>query len=157
MEGSRVEVIITEEGFEPTRGSKLAAAYDLRAAIPERGSYTLQPGETSQFSSNVRIDQRKFQMPEPFSVAALVIPRSGLGSQGLVLSNLVGLIDADYQGEIKMNLWNRNSRMKIQVTDRMKVAQLLFVVTVQPDLLMVGSFDTETERGEGGHGSTGTH
>lgn len=156
VNGNRVDIIITDENFMPKRGTQLAAAYDLKVSIDTDAHFIL-PGCTHRFNSNVRIDQRKFILPDPFSIAALVIPRSGLGSSGLVISNLVGLIDPDYQGEVKVNLWNRTLDTPIQITNKMKVAQLLFVVTVQPELFVVDSFESETERGEGGHGSTGIH
>lgn len=88
------------------------------------------------------------------AVAAVVIPRSGLGSRGLVLGNLVGLIDEDYQGEISMTLWNRtDNEMKVERGDR--VAQLMFTLAIKPNLRLVHEFSETTERGVGGHGSTG--
>ena len=86
--------------------------------------------------------------------AALVIPRSGLGSKGIVLSNLVGLIDGDYQGEIFVSLWNAgNDYYRVNALDR--VAQLLVIPVAQPIFQLVPEFSRSTDRGENGFGSTG--
>ena len=92
------------------------------------------------------------------ALAALVLPRSGLGHRaGLVLGNLVGLIDADYLGPVLISAWNRNGPgtepIRIEPGDR--IAQLLFVPVVRPALRVVTTFSRATERGEGGFGSTG--
>jgi dUTP pyrophosphatase len=88
------------------------------------------------------------------SLAALVLPRSGLGfKHGIVLGNLVGLIDSDYQGELKVPLWNRSAEpFEIQPGDR--IAQMIFVPVEQVNFKQVESFE-ETARGEGGFGSSG--
>jgi len=91
------------------------------------------------------------------TVAGLLLPRSGLGAKGIVLANLIGLIDSDYQGEICALLWNRNDRdtppFKIEPGDR--IAQLLFVKIALPALIPVADFDAATARGTEGFGSTG--
>lgn len=85
--------------------------------------------------------------------AAIVLPRSGTGSRGLILANTIGLIDSDYQGEIILSVWNRSSDpIKINSMDR--IAQLIIVPVIQPQFNFVESF-VETERGDGGFGSTG--
>lgn len=85
---------------------------------------------------------------------AIIAPRSGLGhKKGIVLGNLVGVIDADYQGEIKVSLWNR-SEESYEISPMDRIAQLLFLPVVRPLLSVVNEFE-ETERGEGGFGSSG--
>ena len=94
-------------------------------------------------------------MADP-AYAALILPRSGLGhKKGLVLGNLVGLIDSDYQGELMISCWNRGQETQtIEPFERL--AQLIIVPVVQPELVEVESFE-ESERGTGGFGSTGRH
>jgi dUTP pyrophosphatase len=92
------------------------------------------------------------------SIGAFIYPRSGLGSQGLVLANLVGVIDSDYQGEIMVALWNRNDSefgdpIVIKPLDR--IAQLVFQPIVKVSLSVVDEFAEKTTRGAGGFGSTG--
>ena len=85
--------------------------------------------------------------------AAIVMPRSGAGHKGLILGNTIGLIDSDYQGEIIMSVWNRSpDAIKINQMDR--IAQLVIMPVIQPVFNFVDSFE-ETERGDGGFGSTG--
>lgn len=85
--------------------------------------------------------------------AAIILPRSGLGHRGLVLGNTIGLIDSDYQGEIILSVWNRScDPIKINSMDR--IAQLIIVPVIQPQFNFVDSF-VDTERGDGGFGSTG--
>jgi dUTP pyrophosphatase len=88
-------------------------------------------------------------------VAALILPRSGLGhKQGLVLGNLVGLIDPDYTGQIMVSAWNRGQQnITLQPGDRF--AQMMFVPVLRPEFAMVEKFSQTTERGAGGFGSTG--
>ena len=88
------------------------------------------------------------------NLAAVILPRSGLGHKhGIVLGNLVGLIDSDYQGPLMVSVWNRGHEpFKIEVGDR--IAQLVFVPVVQAEFNIVNEF-TETERGEGGFGHSG--
>ena len=87
-------------------------------------------------------------------MAAVILPRSGLGHKhGIVLGNLVGLIDSDYQGELKISCWNRGQEhFTIEPGDR--IAQLVFLPVVRADFKLVEAFD-ETDRGEGGFGSSG--
>jgi dUTP pyrophosphatase len=88
------------------------------------------------------------------NLAAVILPRSGLGHKhGIVLGNLVGLIDSDYQGELKVSCWNRNQEhFTVEPGDR--IAQLVFLPVVQPEFKIVTEFD-ESSRGEGGFGSSG--
>jgi dUTP pyrophosphatase len=120
---------------------------DLRACIDE--PLTLQPNETAMIPSGIKI-----HVADP-NYAVILLPRSGLGAKhGIVLGNLVGLIDSDYQGEMGMSVWNRsNEPYTIRPADR--VAQMVVIKVEQIHLNWVESFDA-TERGDGGFGSTGT-
>jgi len=92
------------------------------------------------------------------NVAAVILPRSGLGHKtGLVLGNLVGLIDADYLGPLMISVWNRNApgSEPIRIAPGDRIAQLMFVPVVRPAFRVVDGFSRETERGSGGFGSTG--
>lgn len=123
-----------------------SAAFDLRANIEE--PITLQPGETTLIGSGV-----KLWIGDP-TLAGLVLPRSGLGAKhGIVLSNLVGLIDSSYQGETGLSIWNRSHEpFTIQPYDRL--AQFVVVPVVQVRFEEVDGFEA-SERGDGGFGSSG--
>lgn len=123
-----------------------AAGLDLRACI--EGPLTLQPGETHLVPAGLAI-----HLADP-GLAALILPRSGLGHKhGIVLGNLVGLIDSDYQGQIFVSTWNRGSEpFTLQPLDRL--AQLVVVPVLQVAFDVVDEFP-ESERGAGGFGSTG--
>jgi len=123
-----------------------AAGLDLRACIA--APLTLEPGSTHLIPSGLAI-----HLGDP-ALAAIVLPRSGLGHKhGIVLGNLVGLIDSDYQGEIGVSMWNRGTEaFTIQPMDR--IAQLVVVPVVQVRLNVVEDF-AASERGAGGFGSTG--
>lgn len=126
-----------------TRGS---AGIDLRACID--APLMLAPGAASLVPSGIAI-----HLDDP-GTAALVLPRSGLGHKhGIVLGNLVGLIDSDYQGQIMVSLWNRSAAAySIQPLER--IAQLVIVPVLQVGLNIVEAF-AASDRGEGGFGSTG--
>jgi dUTP pyrophosphatase len=126
-----------------TRGS---AGIDLRACID--APLQLNPGDTQLISSGIAI-----HLDDP-GYAALVLPRSGLGHKhGIVLGNLVGLIDSDYQGQIFVSCWNRGqTSFTIQPGER--IAQLVVVPVVQVEFEVVTDF-TASERGAGGFGSSG--
>ena len=123
-----------------------SAGMDLRAALDT--PLTLQPGESVLVPSGIAI-----HIGDP-GWCALIVPRSGLGHKhGLVMGNLVGVIDADYQGPLMISCWNRGSQpYTIAVGDR--IAQLLLVPVAQARLKMVTAF-APSQRGEGGFGSTG--
>ena len=129
---------------EPATGG--SAGMDLRAAL--EAPITLAPGETALVPSGFAI-----HIGDP-GWCALIVPRSGLGhKQGLVMGNLVGVIDADYQGPLMISCWNRGSAdVTIGVGDR--IAQLLLVPVGKPRLTVVAEF-APSERGQGGFGSTG--
>ncbi len=130
----------------PAYATPGSAGLDLRAMIEE--DIILQPQETRLIPAGIAIYIR-----DP-SLCATILPRSGLGSKhGIVLGNLVGLIDSDYQGPLMMPLWNRsNEPFKISVGDR--VAQLVFLPVVQATFNVVDHFE-ESERGTGGFGHSG--
>ena len=123
-----------------------SAGLDLRACV--ENTTTIQPGETVLIPTGLSI-----YLEDP-NLAAMLLPRSGLGHKhGIVLGNLVGLIDADYQGPLMVSLWNRgDTEFTIEVGDR--IAQMIVVPVVQCDFNIVKEF-AETTRGEGGFGSTG--
>ncbi len=123
-----------------------SAGLDLRACIDE--SLVIKPGETQLVATGMAI-----HIDDP-AMAAVILPRSGLGHKhGIVLGNLVGLIDSDYQGQLFVSVWNRGEdEFTINVGDR--IAQLVFVPVVQAQFDIVDEFD-ESERAEGGFGHTG--
>ncbi|MEH6457976.1 MAG: dUTP diphosphatase [Cocleimonas sp.] len=123
-----------------------SAGMDLRACLDE--PLIVSPGETHLIPTGLAI-----YIEDP-SLAATILPRSGMGHKhGIVLGNLVGLIDSDYQGQLFISCWNRgNKAYTIDVGDR--IAQLMIIPVVQVQLNQVRSFD-ESDRGEGGFGSSG--
>lgn len=131
----------------PTYATDGSAGLDLRACLD--GPLTLNPGDTQLIKTGLSI-----HIGDP-SLAAMILPRSGLGHKhGIVLGNLVGLIDSDYQGELMVSCWNRgNTAFTIETGER--IAQLVLVPVVQADFEVVDAFDA-SDRGAGGFGSTGT-
>ena len=123
-----------------------SAGMDLRACLDE--ALEIRPGETHLIPTGLAI-----HIGDP-NLAAVVLPRSGLGHKhGIVLGNLVGLIDSDYQGQLFVSCWNRgNESFNIEVGER--IAQLVFVPVVQVQFDIVTDFDT-SKRAEGGFGHTG--
>ena len=130
----------------PAYGSSGAAGLDLRACI--EAPLTLEPGDSQLVPSGIAI-----HIGDP-GYAALVLPRSGLGAkQGIVLGNLVGLIDSDYQGQVFVSVWNRSkAAFTIQPMDR--IAQMIVVPVRQVEWNVVDAFESSS-RGAGGFGSTG--
>lgn len=130
----------------PAYATPGSAGMDLRACID--GPLQLAPGQTSLLPTGIAI-----HIADP-GLAAVILPRSGLGHKhGIVLGNLVGLIDSDYQGQLMVSCWNRGQEpFTIQPGDR--IAQLVLVPVVQAEFEIVDSFD-ESERGAGGFGSSG--
>ena len=130
----------------PAYATSGAAGLDLRACL--QAPLTLQPGETELIPAGLAI-----HLADP-ELAAVIVPRSGLGHKhGIVLGNLVGLIDSDYQGQLFVSTWNRGKRaFTIEPLER--IAQLVVVPVVQVRLNVVEAFDA-SPRGAGGFGSTG--
>ena len=130
----------------PAHATEGSAGMDLRACIDE--NITLNPGDTELIPTGLAI-----HIEDP-GLAATILPRSGLGHKhGIVLGNLVGLIDSDYQGQLFVSCWNRgNNSFTIEEGDR--IAQLVFVPVVQADFEVVEDFDN-SERGAGGFGHSG--
>lgn len=124
-----------------------SAGLDLRAMLQQ--DTLLEPGQTLLIPTGLSI-----YIGDP-GLAAMILPRSGLGHKhGIVLGNLVGLIDSDYQGELMVSCWNRgNSEFTLTVGER--IAQLVLVPVVQAHFELVESFD-ESQRGTGGFGHSGT-
>jgi dUTP pyrophosphatase len=145
----KLEVKILDErirGMLPHYATAGAAGLDLRACV--EAPLTLQPGDSQLVRSGIAI-----HLGDP-GYAAMVLPRSGLGSKhGIVLGNLVGLIDSDYQGEVLVSVWNRGKHaFTIQPLDR--IAQLIVVPVLQVEFEVVEEF-AASARGAGGFGSTG--
>lgn len=130
----------------PEYATSGSAGMDLRAALDE--PLDLAPGDAVLVPSGLAI-----HLADP-GLAAMLLPRSGLGhKQGLVLGNLVGLIDSDYQGPVRISCWNRG-RESIRIEPGQRIAQLVVVPVVQVTLRTVESFET-SDRAEGGFGHTG--
>lgn len=131
----------------PRYSTEGSAGMDLRACLDE--VLVLKPGETQLLPTGIAI-----HIEDP-GLAAFILPRSGLGHKhGIVLGNLVGLIDSDYQGEILVSCWNRgNIEYRIEPGER--IAQLVLIPVVQAELLVVDEFEV-TNRGSDGFGSSGS-
>ena len=132
----------------PAYATPGSAGLDLRACVEH--VITLNPGQTELVPTGIAI-----HLEDP-GLAAMILPRSGLGHKhGIVLGNLVGLIDSDYQGQIFVSVWNRgNAPFMLNPMER--IAQLVVVPVVQVGFNVVDEFP-ESHRGEGGFGSTGKH
>lgn len=132
----------------PAYATTGSAGLDLRACINE--AITIQPGETKLIPTGMAI-----HLENP-AYAAMILPRSGLGHKnGIVLGNLVGLIDSDYQGQLFVSCWNRSQEAFV-MNPMERMAQLVIVPVVQASFTVVDEFNA-SERGEGGFGSTGKH
>jgi dUTP pyrophosphatase len=145
---SKVKIKILDKSLKniPSFSTPGSAGLDLRASLDN--TLILSPKQTELIPTGVAI------FIDDNAHAALILPRSGLGHKhGIVLGNLVGLIDSDYQGQLFVSCWNRSdAEFKINPYDR--IAQLLFITIDQPKFELVENFD-KTERGESGFGSSG--
>jgi dUTP diphosphatase len=149
MKTLQLKILDSRIGSEiplPEYATEGSAGMDLRACID--GSLTLKPGDTELISTGIAI-----HIADP-GYAATILPRSGLGHKhGIVLGNLVGLIDSDYQGQLFVSCWNRgNTEFTIDAGDR--IAQLVILPVAQVTFETVDEF-TNSNRGEGGFGSSG--
>ena len=132
----------------PAYATPGSAGLDLRACLD--APLVVQPGQTTLVPTGIAI-----HIGNP-GLAAMILPRSGLGHKhGIVLGNLVGLIDSDYQGPLMVSCWNR-SQIPFTVQPMERLAQLVIVPVVQAVFQRVDEFGT-SERGDGGFGSTGKH
>ena len=130
----------------PSFATEGSAGLDLRASL--KNELILRPNETELIATGISV------YIEEHSHAALILPRSGLGHKhGIVLGNLVGLIDSDYQGELKVPLWNRSTE-DFLVSSGDRIAQMILLPIKQAKLRVVQDF-SETERGNKGFGSSG--
>ena len=147
----KLDVRILDEKIRsqlPAYATGGSAGLDLRACLD--APVTLAPGDTQLIPTGLAI-----HLGDP-GLAAVIIPRSGLGHKhGIVLGNLVGLIDSDYQGQLFVSCWNRG-REPFVIKPLERIAQLVVVPVVQVQLNVVDSFE-ESSRGAGGFGSTGKH
>ncbi|AXA33082.1 dUTP diphosphatase [Francisella adeliensis] len=145
----KIQMKILDEKIKgiPQYGTTGSAAIDLNACV--EGDVVLKPGECKLVGTGVAI-----HVADP-NYAALILPRSGLGhKKGLVLGNGTGLIDSDYQGELKVSCFNR-SQQDIVIEPLMRFAQLVIVPVVQADFELVDDFTSDSSRGAGGFGHTG--
>lgn len=149
MKSIDVRILDSRLGGEfpmPAYATDGSAGVDLRACVD--ADTVIVPGATELLPTGMAI-----HIGDP-AVAAVILPRSGLGHKhGIVLGNLVGLIDSDYQGQLMVSCWNRGSA-DYTVSPGERIAQLVFVPVLRPEFNVVDSFDA-SERGEGGFGHTG--
>ncbi|MRI33258.1 dUTP diphosphatase [Endozoicomonas sp. OPT23] len=150
MKAIKTKILDSRLGGEfplPAYATEGSAGIDLRAMLDE--PLTLEPSQTQLLPTGMAI-----HIADP-SLAAMILPRSGLGHKhGIVLGNLVGLIDSDYQGQLMVSCWNRgNTTFTVEPGER--IAQLVLVPVIQGKLEIVESFE-ETDRGAGGFGHSGT-
>ncbi|PRB82673.1 dUTP diphosphatase [Pseudomonas sp. MYb185] len=132
----------------PAYATEGSAGLDLRALL--NAPLTLEPGQTTLLPTGLAI-----HIADP-GLAAMILPRSGLGHKhGIVLGNLVGLIDSDYQGELMVSCWNRGQQ-SFTIEPGERIAQMVLVPVVQASLQIVSEFD-DSQRGAGGFGHTGSH
>ena len=149
MDKLQIKVVNEKIGSEiplPSFSTSGSAGMDLRACLDDQ--IRIGSGETELIPSGIAI-----YIEDP-NYAGLILPRSGLGHKnGIVLGNLVGLIDSDYQGELMISLWNRSERA-FDIAPGDRVAQLILIPVKQLPLIVVDEFDT-SERGGKGFGSSG--
>ena len=147
----KIDIKILDQRLQeqlPAYATPGSAGLDLRACVEQ--AMTIHPGETCLIPTGIAIHL------DDTGLAALVLPRSGLGHKhGIVLGNLVGLIDSDYQGQIFVSCWNRGQTV-FHLNPLERIAQLVVVPVVQVEFNKVDSFD-QSHRGEDGFGSTGKH
>ena len=145
----RIDVVLLDARLKeqpPHYATPGSAGLDLRACIDE--VMVLAPGQTLLVPTGMAI-----HLADP-RLAAMILPRSGLGHKhGIVLGNLVGLIDSDYQGQLFVSVWNRGET-RFEIEPMARIAQLVVVPVLQVGFNVVDSFDASS-RGEGGFGSTG--
>ena len=131
----------------PSYATDGSAAIDLRACLKEQ--IGIQPGQSVLVGSGIAINIKDS------NIVGIIVPRSGLGiKKGIVLANTIGVIDSDYQGEIKIGLYNR-SQNQYAVKPGERICQMLFMPVINATLKLVQDFSNTTYRGSGGFGHTG--
>ena len=147
MKSIAVKILDARIKTLPEYATPGSAGLDLCACLDS--PFTLEPGQTELISTGLAV-----HIADP-GYAALILPRSGLGAKnGIVLGNLVGLIDSDYQGPLMVPLWNR-SQSAFTIEPLQRIAQMMIVPVAQPSFHLVDDFAIDTTRGTGGFGSTG--
>lgn len=131
--------------------TELSAGYDLRSMI----NVKVNPGETVKIPTGISVHMGKDSSISPTIPCAVIMPRSGLGCMGVRPRNTPGLIDADYQGEIIVCLYNGSSEW-LTVNRMDRIAQLVFMFAIHPEFKVVTEFTKDTARGAGGFGHTGS-
>ena len=139
---------INKEASIPRYETQGSAAVDLRILLEDKKQVTLLPNESQIFGTGLAVEI-------PLGFVGLIVPRSGTGVLGLVIGNLVGVIDSDYRGEVKVCVWNRTNR-NIELEHNFRYAQMLFLPVCQQKMVEV-AFLRDTSRGERGFGSTGAY
>jgi dUTP pyrophosphatase len=151
MQNNKVQLKLLDDKVKeylPQYATQGSAGLDLRACLD--APLTLKPGQTELIPTGVAIHIEDNQL------CGMILPRSGLGHKhGIVLGNLVGLIDSDYQGQLFISIWNRG-QTEFVLNPLERIAQLVIVPVVQVGFELVDEF-TQSERGDGGFGSTGKH
>jgi dUTP pyrophosphatase len=147
VETKIVNPLVGEDIPLPSYATDGSAAIDLRACLKEQ--IAIQPGEAVLVGSGIAIN-----IKDP-DIVGIIVPRSGLGiKKGIVLANTIGVIDSDYQGEIKIGLFNRSpNRYLVKPGER--ICQMLFMPVIHTTLKLVEEFSSTTDRGRGGFGHTG--
>ncbi len=151
MQNNKVQLKLLDnkvKDYLPQYATQGSAGLDLRACLD--APLTLKPGQTELIPTGIAIHIEDNQL------CGMILPRSGLGHKhGIVLGNLVGLIDSDYQGQLFISIWNRG-QTEFVLNPLERIAQLVIVPVVQVGFELVDEF-TQSERGDGGFGSTGKH
>ena len=151
MQNNKVQLKLLDDKVKeylPQYATQGSAGLDLRACLD--APLTLKPGQTELIPTGIAIHIEDNQL------CGMILPRSGLGHKhGIVLGNLVGLIDSDYQGQLFISIWNRG-QTEFVLNPLERIAQLVIVPVVQVSFELVDEF-TQSERGDGGFGSTGKH
>jgi dUTP pyrophosphatase len=142
--------IAAEPKLLPKYATRDSAGVDLIACIDTK--IEIPPMQARLIPTGISINMQTIDE----WCAAFIFPRSGKGhKEGKVLGNLVGVIDQDYHGQLMVSMWNRNADVYVTIEPLEKFAQLVFMPIIRPDFKVVEEFSSDTERGEGGFGSTG--
>ena len=133
----------------PVRATEGSAGYDVVACFTDTDDIRLKPSERYLVPLGFAV-----HISDP-TITAVLLPRSGLGAKhGIVLGNLVGLVDSDYQGQMFASIWN-TSDVEFEITSGDRIAQMVFLPVITPNLVQTDTFEVRTKRGRRGFGSTG--